>query len=74
MGQMSLEASIPIPILCFVLTLFLSVREICVYMSELKLLMMIIIWFEEMLARRGFATLLYFKPEMIFDGLLIRRV
>jgi hypothetical protein len=45
-----------------------------VYMSELKLLMMIIIWFEEMLARHGFATLLYFKPEMIFDGLLIRRV
>ena len=44
------------------------------YMSELKLLMMIIIWFEEMLARRGFAMLLYFKPEMIFDGLLIRRV
>ena len=44
------------------------------YMSELKSLMMIIIWFEEMLARHGFATLLYFKREIIFDGLLIRRV
>ena len=43
-------------------------------MSELKLLMMIIIWFEEILARHGFVTLFYFKPEMIFDRLLIRRV